>query len=253
MLGLDLTKSWGPALALGATDIPFEARVVARFAVNGGTDYQTWSITGEAKPYIRTVPPLLTFGRRSVLQESVEPTRFRLLTLVPTNGVYTESVSDGWDVRIRPTGTANEYAGECRPTRPLRLGQHQVKVRLRLTRPGAALPDADLVIDGEVVSDIQPYPRRLMFGGRKAGAVAEEHMLIESISGRSIRLTGVDSTSFALVAFANLDVKGSRHDMRVVWRQGVGAHEASLTIHYETDDGRRGSIEVVGQGVGFES
>jgi hypothetical protein len=126
-----------------------------------------------------------------------------------------------------------------------------VKARLRLTRLGSALLDADLVIDGEVVPDIQPYPRRVMFGGRLAEGTAEEHLLIESLSARSIRLIRVDSTSPALVAIANRDAKGPQHDVRVLWRQDVGAHEATLTIHYEAEDGRHSSIEVIAQGVGF--
>jgi hypothetical protein len=253
VLSLDLTKSWGPPLALGATEIPFEARVAARFTVNDEPDYQTWFVRGRAKPYFRTDPPRLTFGRRSVLQGDGEPLRFRLLTLVPTDGIYTQSTSEGWDVRIRPTGKVNEYSGECWATRPPPVGQHKVTVRLRLTGPGSALLDTDLVIDGDVLPDVQPYPHRLMFGGRMAGGMAEEHLLIESLSARSIRLTGVDSTSPALLAFAKLDGKGSRHDVRVLWRQDVGTHEARLTINYEDEDGRLGSIEVVAQGVGFGS
>lgn len=253
VLRIDLTRSWGPYLSLGASEVPFEARVGVEFVADGETGQKTWFVRGRAKPYVRTEPAHVSFGRRSVLQPGFHPVRFKLTTQVPTTSVVGRVEGDGWDVRVRPTGRPDEYTGELRSTGPVPMGTHRVAARLKLARrDSTVLPDATLVIDGEVVPDVESYPSRLMFGGRVAGTTAEEQLLIESLSGRPIRLTRIDSPSPTLAASANFDATGPRHVVGVRWRQGAGTHEATLTVHYTVNGGSHESIQVVAQGTGFD-
>lgn len=252
-LQMDLTHSWGPALAMGLSEIPFVARVTAEFAGSDGPSTETWHIRGRAIPYVTTMPRRLTFGRRSVLQPGFAPVKFRLTTQVPTKSVYAQVEGDDWYVRLLRTELPNEYAGELRAiNRPL-LGRHQIKVRLTLVGPDATpLPETVLRIDGEIVPDIEAYPSRLMLGGRPAGTTVDENILVESLSRRPIRLTRIESSSPALEATADFRETKSCHVVGVRRHIGSGSQEECLIVHFAVDGGREESIKVVVQAIGFE-
>jgi hypothetical protein len=174
----------------------FSAKIVPQFPT--GMVYQDgWTISGRVRRALTLSQKTLNFGDSLVRGQKQGAKAIQAkaaVSLKELRAQYPEEVVSVTIAASRENQT--EFDVVVAPNASLPPGSFQIEVTLTpVPENGDALPAVKFPVAGQVSDYARLVPARLLLGTRLVGDVAEETVIVESMSGEPLQLVKIEGTS----------------------------------------------------------
>jgi hypothetical protein len=168
---------------------------------SGSTRGHPWRISGRVRKLL-SVEPSVDFGSHSELAQPLPSRSLYISASVPLTRLSASCDSAFFNVMTKPVGPDRKrFELNVAPTCKLPVGTFRFVVQLsgsgfEMGESG----DHEIKVTGDVQSDIQITPPKVLFGAKPVGYKSEDYLTAYSISRSNVRLLDISVTGDGLSA-----------------------------------------------------
>ncbi len=206
-----------------------------------------WQLRGRVRAAVAFDPRGVDLGRHSEFAQALPIRKLLLTTFVPIDRLIAKSSSAMVHAKAnRSAANANGIELEVSADQ-LPIGAVDETIRITpVLESGERLPSRSLPVTGRIVSDIQASPPAVLFGTRCVGEVAQETVVLVSLTKRQFEVVGVTCEGNEDLAVEQLSGQtNSEPAFRVTQRVAdVREHTGRVTINVRFADKREANLAV---------